>query len=459
MSLNNTAIDYLMQRGIAYQLIRQNYDSKQPFTVREYGMNPSLIAQAQLMQDEQGLMLVVYPRNHHLNSHKLQRLLHRHMQPADTQITQQLFHCDDVTAIAPLPLTTGLRAVVDQQLTQQERVCFEVNNSNLLACIPTRAFMRLHHGSQWAEISDHTAEKVATEETESHTETTANVGTLQQRLLALRTLPPVNDLTRALLDVYRNPRATVADLARVIESDASLSAQTLRHARSPYYAYGGKITSVADAIIKVLGFDTVLTTSLAIASRDSLQIPREGRIGKETLCRHSLYSAMLAKSLCRYIPKERGVHPGMAYMAALMQNIGFLLLSHLLRPDYELLSQAIKAEPNAPLLALEDRTLGINHTQIGAWLMRSWNMPAELTVVLREHHNVIYRGEHAAYVQLIALSNTLLKQHKIGDATNDQPLEMLLKALEIPRDKAFAALETLLAQRGELNHLAANFNG
>jgi HD-like signal output (HDOD) protein len=346
-------------------------------------------------------------------------------------------------------------------------VCFAANSTTLLACVPVQAFMQLHHGSQWGSISDepndnHDTTAAAVVVNDRQNGSRAPVGNLQQRLLTLRALPPANDLTQALLDLYKDPNATVEQLAGVIETDASLSAQTLRHARSPFYGYAGEISSVADAITCVLGFETVLTTALAIASSSTLQIPREGRLGKQALCRHSLYSAMLAKSLCRYIPAERGVRPGTAYLAALLQNMGFLLLGHLLRPDYLLLSRTLEANPEGSLLQLEDMTLGINHTQIGAWLMRSWNMPPELTVCLREHHNVLYHGEHAAYVQLITLVNALLQPHDIGDSSREQParvIDMLLAALNIPQEKALTAVDVLLSQRNELNHIAANLSG
>lgn len=467
MSIHNAAIEYLMQRGIEYQLLKCEDDDPQQATVREYGLTQSLIAEAQLLQDEKGLMLVVTPRNRRFNGDKLQQLLQRQMQPADPLITQQLFHCDDTNAIAPLPLTTGIRAVVDDALLQQPVVCFSANSTSLLACVPVQAFMQLHHGSQWGAISDepdndnHDTAAATVAEDDRQTGARSPVGNLQQRLLTLRALPPANDLTQTLLNLYKDPNATVEQLAGVIETDASLSAQTLRHARSPFYGYAGKISSVAEAITCVLGYETVLTTALAIASNASLQIPREGRLGKEALCRHSLYSAMLAKSLCRYIPAERGVRPGTAYLAALLQNMGFLLLGHLLRPDYQLLCRTLEANPDGSLLQVEDMTLGINHTQIGAWLMRSWNMPPELTVCLREHHNVLYHGEHAAYVQLIALVNALLQPHDIGDATREQPprvIDMLLTALHIPPQKATTAVEVLLSQRDELNHMAANLN-
>jgi HD-like signal output (HDOD) protein/prolyl-tRNA editing enzyme YbaK/EbsC (Cys-tRNA(Pro) deacylase) len=455
MSFSNAAIDYLLQRGIEYQLIKTKREATEQTLIDEYGLVPERIAQAQLMQDEKGVMLVVTPRSRHPVSTKLQQLLQRQLKPADELLTRQLFHCDDATAIAPLPLTTGTPVVVDTTLRQQPLICFQANDPTLLACVTTQAFMQLHHDSQWAEIS----EEGATGEAATHTQAASHIGNLQQRLLTLRELPPANDLTRALLDIFADPDTSVAMLAQVIETDASLSAQTLRHARSPYYGYAGEIGSVAEAITNVLGFDTVLMTSLAIASGKGLHIPREGRIGKEALCRHSLYSAVLARSLSRYIPKERGVTSGTAYLTALMQNIGFQVLGHLLKPDYNQLCRTIEAYPDTPLLQLENKTLGINHAQIGTWLMRSWNMPEELTVALRQHHNLLYRGEHAAYVQLTALVNVLLKQHNIGDAPGNPPLEMLLKTLEIPQEKALDAVDDVLKQRDELDQIVISLIG
>ncbi len=456
MLINNAAIDHLLQRGIEYQLLRKKHDARQQVALSGYDMSPALIAQAQLMQDEHGVVLAITPHNRRLAPHKLQQLLERKMHPAASRLTRQLLHCDSLSAIAPLPLTSDLKAVVDSSLQQQQLICFEANDPTLLACVSVQAFMQLHHNSQWADIS----EEATTSETPAPaTAQSASVGNLQQRLLSLRELPPANDLTRALLDIVKEPNASVEQLARVIETDAGLSAQLLRHARSPYYACGGQIDSVADAITRVPGFDTVLMTSLAIATGKPLQIPREGRIGRQALCRHSLYSAVLARSLTRHIPEELGVIPGTAYLTALLQNIGFLLLGHLLRPDYEQLSRAIEANPETPLLQLEEKTLGVNHAQIGSWLMRRWNMPDEIIVAIRQHHNLVYRGEHASYVKLIALVNTLLKRHNIGDSPNLHPLGMLLKALSIPEEKALAEVEKLLAQRDALNQLAITLSG
>lgn len=457
MTQQNAAIQHLQQRGIEYLLMRRQREGHSQPAASDYGMDPASIAQGHLMQDTQGVVLVVTPRNRHPSLARLGQLLSRQLQAADELLVQQLFHCDDISAIAPLPLTTGLPVVVDTALRQQGQVCFEANDNSLLACVSIHAFMQLHHNSRWGAISDEGAAEVG--DAPAQAASPVELGSLQQRLLALRELPPINDLTRQLLDIFKDPNVSVERLAEVIETDPSLAAQTLRHARSPYYGYAGQIDSVADAITKVLGFDTVLMTSLAISSGRPLQIPAEGRIGKQALCRHSLYSAVLARSLCRFIPKEIGITPGNAYLSALMQNIGFLLLGHLLRDDYLVLSRAVEANPESPLLQLEEKTLGINHAQIGTWLMRSWDMPNELITAIRHHHNVVYRGEYAGYVQLITLVNTLLWQHGIGDAPNDQPMEMLLKLLQIPADKAYQATERVLEQQDELNQLANSLSG
>ena len=75
MQQQNVAIEHLQQRGIEYQLLRRQYDENTPAAARDYGMSPALIAQAQLMQDAQGAVLVVTPRDHHPSPAKLEHLL------------------------------------------------------------------------------------------------------------------------------------------------------------------------------------------------------------------------------------------------------------------------------------------------------------------------------------------------------------------------------------------------
>ena len=52
------------------------------------------------------------------------------------------------------------------------------------------------------------------------------------------------------------------------------AAQVVSWAASPYYAAPGKIKSVHDAIVRVLGFDLVLNLALGLALGRSLSLPK-----------------------------------------------------------------------------------------------------------------------------------------------------------------------------------------
>lgn len=51
----------------------------------------------------------------------------------------------------------------------------------------------------------------------------------------------------------------------MVETDPALAAQVVSWAASPYYASPGKIRSVEDAIVRVLGFDLVINLALGLA--------------------------------------------------------------------------------------------------------------------------------------------------------------------------------------------------
>lgn len=61
----------------------------------------------------------------------------------------------------------------------------------------------------------------------------------------------------------------------MVETDPALAAQVVSWAASPYYASPGKIRSVEDAIVRVLGFDLVINLALGLALGKTLSLPKD----------------------------------------------------------------------------------------------------------------------------------------------------------------------------------------
>jgi HD-like signal output (HDOD) protein len=171
-------------------------------------------------------------------------------------------------------------------------------------------------------------------------------------------------LAQKIMQLNANPYAHADDLAKLVEKDPSLAAQIIRYAQSPFYGYQGKISSIRQAISRVLGYDMVMNIALGVASARPFKIQLDGPIGLNAFWRHATYSATVAQSLCGLIPREHRPQPGTAYLAGLLHNFGFLVLGHSFPEEFTKLHNAIIKEPETPIIELEQRILGVTHTEV-----------------------------------------------------------------------------------------------
>jgi HD-like signal output (HDOD) protein len=267
-------------------------------------------------------------------------------------------------------------------------------------------------------------------------------------------LPPMPEMAQKIFALNANPYARVQDLAAIVELDPSLSAQVVRYARSPFFGYRGRINSVHEAIARVLGYDLVMNIALGIAAAAPFRITREGPLGLSAFWRHATYSAVLAQSLSAAC--TTGVRPrqGLAYLAALLHNFGYLLLGHLYPQEFTRLNDAAAAQPSVAINVLERDIVGTSHAEIGAWLMEAWNMPGEIIATVREHHNAGYDGANAGYVHLVRLVDHVLRKHGLGDADSDGVPPELLQQLGLSPVQIDAKFNKLIESRDELDDIA-----
>ncbi|BCO33251.1 hypothetical protein TspCOW1_33540 [Thiohalobacter sp. COW1] len=296
----------------------------------------------------------------------------------------------------------------------------------------------------------------------------ARHGDICRRIECVYELPPMPEMARRVLELRHNPDADISDLAAIVELDPSLAAQVVRYATSPLHGYRGRIDSIQDAITRVLGFDLVMNMALGLATGRSFRNPVDGPLGLHSFWRHAVYSAALAQAIVRRMPRELRPEPGMAYLAGLLHNFGFLLLGHLFPPEFKLLNKLAAAQPDASVTALERCVLGmgqardafeLGHARLGGWLMRSWELPAEIQITVCEHHNPDYAGEHAVYSHLVLLTDHLLKRHDIGDAPDGELPTASLTRIGVEPDVLEALTASLIEQGGELDGMAGTLAG
>ncbi|MBL1274808.1 MAG: HDOD domain-containing protein [Ectothiorhodospiraceae bacterium] len=280
---------------------------------------------------------------------------------------------------------------------------------------------------------------------------------LRQRIESTTDLPAMPEVAQALLRLKSNPDGNINDVVEIIEADPSIAAQVMRYARSAFFGYRGEIHSLHQAVTAVLGYGLTIDIAMGISLGKAFSIPNYGPMGLYPFWQHSLYSGALVERIIHIMPRQHRPIPGLGFLGGLLHNFGVLLIAHLFKKEASMLQQIILANQDTPVIELERQILGTDHMEIGAWLMRSWNLQAEIQVTVAEHHDEHYNGVHSSYAKLALLADRLLKRHDIGDAeTTDLPPE-LLTSLGITEQQAEEQLSNVINAAQDLDLLAQQF--
>ena len=191
-----------------------------------------------------------------------------------------------------------------------------------------------------------------------------------------------------VLRLVEDPRASSADLARLIEADPVLSARVMRLANAPYYGLSRKVGSASRAVV-LLGFSTV--RALAVSAACSL-LADDASLGPAGFWSHSVATAAAAS----VVAGEIGAPTGEAFSAGLLHDIGVALLFRKDRAGY--LGLVTRAGPgHAPaahpaddrhhLLTVEAETFGLTHAEAGAAALEAWRFPPAFVRAVHDHHN------------------------------------------------------------------------
>ena len=279
---------------------------------------------------------------------------------------------------------------------------------------------------------------------------------IKQRLEETLEFPPLPETAQRIIKLRVDPNADIKDLADIVETDPALAAQVVSWAASPYYAAPGEIKSVHDAIVRVLGFDLVLNLSLGLALGKTLNMPKDQAKGFTPYWQQAVYAATAVEALVGVIPAKERPTMGMAYLSGLLHNFGYLILAEVFPPHFSNICRYQEANPFSSHCHIDRHLLGVTREQMGAWLMRLWNMPEEVCTALRFQNEGGFDGDDSAYSNLLFIAMRLLRQQGIGDAPLTPIADSVFERLHLDRDKATAAIETMMESSKELNLMASN---
>lgn len=438
-----------------------------PYRIRDEqpGMDASTRLQAVLLEDPVGALLVLYPRSHLLDLGRLAELTGRQLVAVKPDRLERMLGKHELGALPGLPALTSSPCLYEERLLQAPNLLIESGQPGVLLEIATEAYKPLLSKASAARFGEPISairlnldrpDDDRAEITQAVKAFTAR--RIQQRLEETIEIPPLAETAQRIIQLRIDPDATVDDITGVVETDPALAAQVVSWAASPYYAAPGKIRSVEDAIVRVLGFDLVINLALGLALGKSLSLPKDQPQQATPYWQQAIYTAAVIEGLTRAMPRAQRPEAGLTYLAGLLHNFGYLVLAHVFPPHFSLICRHLEVNPHLSHSHIEQHLLGITREQIGAWLMRHWAMPEELACALRFQHDQSYAGENAEFPNLVCLAVRLLRNRGIGAGPQDEIPEELFEALGLSRDKADDAVNKVLSAEAALRELAAQFH-
>lgn len=185
-----------------------------------------------------------------------------------------------------------------------------------------------------------------------------------------------------VLQLAQKADVDIAEIARIISRDPALSSKILRTVNSSFYGRSQHVSTVSHALV-ILGLQSVKTLVLGFSLVTNLMKNNKGKGFKHlSYWKRSIYAATAARTLAA---KVGLVQQEEAFLAALLTDIGMLVLDQVLGEEYGDLHSRLQSHED--LGAAEQQMLGMTHAEVGGILANQWKLPPLLTTPILCHHS------------------------------------------------------------------------
>lgn len=218
--------------------------------------------------------------------------------------------------------------------------------------------------------------------------------------------------------------ASLGDVAETINKDQGLTAKVLGVANSAFYGLRAEVTSVARAVT-VLGMSEIRNIVVAFgikALTEKFPVPK----GFDLLAywKHQFYVAMIARMLAK---KGGDRDADGLFTMGLLHDLGKLITA-MYRPEVWQSVEVIRMDEGLSCIEAEDKYWGLDHSVVGAMVLKSWDFPEMLVEPVNWHHSPMQAGDYKVDASFVCMADAMA--HKLFDGQgvmSDEAYEALIE--------------------------------
>jgi HD-like signal output (HDOD) protein len=206
---------------------------------------------------------------------------------------------------------------------------------------------------------------------------------IEQRLMRCKTLPTLPGVAVKIIDLGEDPDVSMKAVPDVVSLDPALSARMLSIANSPLYAQRRSVKNLNQALM-LLGLNATMSLALSFSLVNGLRDgPDQHELYYDRIWRRTMIAATAARLLSDRVPEYSGED---LFLGGLLRDVGILALDQVL--SEKAYGKVLNKTDHEGLPAAEQKKFGVNHVQVGNWLLTRWRLPEFLRNAVGASHAV-----------------------------------------------------------------------
>ncbi len=242
----------------------------------------------------------------------------------------------------------------------------------------------------------------------------------EAQLKSMVNFPSPPGVAARVIELAQDPDVEMGKVAKTVSLDPSLTTKILRIANSAIYAQRRRSENLRQALV-VLGLNATLTLALSFSLVKSLKGGKPNGLNYPHYWRRALLSATAARAIGDATGQAAGEE---LFLAGLLQDVGMIALDRNLPDLYRDAGDLQLVHKD--VLPVERKRVGMDHAEVGAWLMRQWNIPERLWKAIQSSHKLDLRRAvtpEDCFNRAVALSGSIadmyLQRGDDGKAVNE----------------------------------------
>ncbi|OQY19109.1 MAG: hypothetical protein B6I36_05135 [Desulfobacteraceae bacterium 4572_35.1] len=209
--------------------------------------------------------------------------------------------------------------------------------------------------------------------------------TKEEILAAIKKVPLLSPSASRLLELTASSDHKLSEVIDIVRCDAALTARVLKIVNSVAYGLVHEVSTV-DRAVGYLGERMIAGIALEDSAAALFHKELKGYNGpKSELWNHDLRTAIASREIAKHA--KQPINQDLAFTAGILHAVGKAVLSDFLTQSANEVLAEIDDNEVTDYLAGERNLVGLDHTEAGYELAKSWELPDSLAAAIRYHHN------------------------------------------------------------------------